>query len=196
MALKHKDEDLPVSEDEYLQGELISDIKHEYIDGHVYAMAGASKNHERITGNVFAELRSLLRNTPCEPFASDLKVKTARGFFYPDAMVVCQDTSSNEYYAETPVIIVEVLSKSTRRLDETVKKIAYQAIPTLQEYVLIEQDFVDLEICRRRAGWVSEHYFMGDTVTFESVGLTLLVEEIYYRVENDDVKAFLEEKRA
>ncbi|MGJ0515056.1 MAG: hypothetical protein ACR65O_04805 [Methylomicrobium sp.] len=60
--------------------------------------------------------------------------------------------------------------------------------------MLIEQDFVDVEICRRSEGWVSEHYFMGDSVTFESVGLTLLVEEIYYRVENDDVKAFLEEK--
>jgi Uma2 family endonuclease len=196
MALKHKDEDLPISEDEYLQGELISDIKHEYIDGHVYAMAGASKNHERITGNFFSEFRSMLRSTPCEPFASDLKVKTARGFFYPDVMVVCKDTSTNEYYAETPVIIVEVLSKSTRRLDETTKRTAYQAISTLQEYVLIEQDFVDVEICRRSQGWVSEHYFMGDTITFESVGLVLPVEEIYYRVENEDVRAFLEEKRA
>lgn len=196
MALKHKDENLPISEDEYLQGELIADIKHEYIDGHAYAMADVSKNHERITGNIFAEFRSLLRKTPCEPFASDLKVKTARGFFYPDAMVVCQDTRGNEYYAETPIIIVEVLSNSTRRLDETIKKLAYQAIPTLQEYVLIEQDFVDVEVCRRSAGWVSEHYFMGDTVTFESVGLTLPVEEIYYRVENEDVRAFVEEKRA
>jgi Uma2 family endonuclease len=196
MALKHKDENLPISEDEYLQGELIADIKNEYFDGHVYAMAGASKNHERITGNIFAEFRSLLREAPCEPFSSDLKVKTARGFFYPDVMVVCQDTSGNEYYAETPIIIVEVLSNSTRRLDETIKKLAYQAIPTLQEYVLVEQDFVDVEVCRRNAGWVSEHYFMGDTVNFESVGLTLPVEEIYYRVENEDVKAFLEEKRA
>jgi Uma2 family endonuclease len=111
-------------------------------------------------------------------------------------MVVCQDTSNNEYYAETPIIIVEVLSNSTRRLDETIKKLAYQAIPTLQEYVLVEQDFVDVEVCRRNAGWVSEHYFMGENVTFESVGLTLPIEEIYYRVENEDVRAFLEEKRA
>jgi Uma2 family endonuclease len=196
MALKQKDEGLRISEDEYLQGELISGVKHEYIDGYVYVMAGASKNHERITGNIFAELRSLLRNTPCEPFASDLKVKTARAFFYPDVMVVCKDTSSNEYYAETPIIIVEVLSKSTRRLDETTKRTAYQTIPTLEEYVLIEQDFVDVEICRRSEGWVSEHYFMGDTVSFESVGLVLPVEEIYYRVENEDVKVFLEDKRA
>jgi Uma2 family endonuclease len=111
-------------------------------------------------------------------------------------MVVCKDTSDNDYYAETPVILVEVLSKSTRRMDETTKKMAYQAIPTLQEYVLIEQDIVDVEVCRRSEGWVSRHYFMGDSVTFEAVGLTLPVEEIYFRVENDDVKSFLEERAA
>jgi Uma2 family endonuclease len=144
-----------------------------------------SPNSARSYGRLLANL-----------FASDLKVKTSRDFFYPDVMVVCQDTSNNEYYAETPIIIVEVLSNSTRRLDETIKKLAYQAIPTLQEYVLVEQDFVDVEVCRRNAGWVSEHYFMGENVTFESVGLTLPIEEIYYRVENEDVRAFLEEKRA
>jgi len=111
-------------------------------------------------------------------------------------MVVCEDTSRNDYYAETPVLIVEVLSQSTRRMDETLKSTAYQAMPFLREYVLIEQDFVDVEVCRRSEGWVSEHYFLGDTVIFESVGLALPVEEIYYRVENDDMKSFLEEKNA
>jgi len=196
MALKHQGEDLPVSEEDYLQGELAGTIKHEYIDGYVYAMAGASKNHERIAGNIFGELRALLRNTPCEPFASDLKVKTAHAFFYPDVMVVCEDSSRNDYYAETPVLIVEVLSQSTRRMDETLKRTAYQAMPSVREYVLIEQDFVDVEVCRRSEGWVSQHYFLGDTVVFESVGLALPVEEIYYRVENDDMKAFREEKKA
>jgi Uma2 family endonuclease len=194
MAFKHKCEDLWISEKEYLEGELVSDIKHEYIDGYVYAMAGASKNHERIAGNVYREFGNHLKNTPCEPFSSDLKVKAGKSFFYPDVMVVCKDTSNNDYYAETPVILVEVLSKSTRRRDETTKRSAYQAIPTLEEYVLIEQDIVDVEVCRRSEGWVSQHYFMGDTVTFESVDVTLPVEEIYYRVENDDVKSFLEER--
>lgn len=194
MTLKHQRETLWISEAEYLQDELVSDIKHEYIDGYVYAMAGASRNHERITGNVYRKLGNHLENTPCEPFSSDLKVKAGRSFFYPDVMVVCKDTGGNDYYTEMPIILVEVLSKSTRRTDETTKRMAYQTIPTLQEYVLIEQDIVDVEVCRHSEGWVSRHYFMGDNVTFESVDLTLTVEEIYYRVENDDVKSFLEER--
>jgi Uma2 family endonuclease len=194
MALKLNKAAELISESEYLEGELISEVKHEYIDGSVYAMAGASKNHERIVGNVFGELRSHLKNSPYEPFSSDIKVKVGQDFFYPDVMVVCEDNSNNDYYAETPVIIVEVLSKSTRRMDETTKKIAYQTIPTLKEYVIIEQDIVDVEVCRKSDNWVSSHYFMGDEVTFESVGLLLSVEDIYFRVDNDDVRSFFEER--
>jgi len=191
MALKLDQATEWISETDYLQGELISEVKHEYFDGSLYAMGGASKNHERIAGNVFGELRSYLKNTPCEPFSSDIKVKVGQDFFYPDVMVVCEDHSDNDYYTETPVIIVEVLSASTRRMDETTKKIAYQAIPTLKEYVIIEQDIVDVEVCRKSDNWVSSHYFMGDEVTFESMGLSLLVEDIYFRVDNNDVKSFL-----
>jgi len=190
MALNLKQEEW-LSEEAYLQGELLSEIKHEYIDGAVYAMAGASKNHQRITANILSGLLTQLINSPCEPFASDIKVKVGSMFFYPDVMVVCKDDTDNEYYTESPKIIVEVLSKSTRRMDETIKKIAYQNLPSLQEYVLIEQDFVDVEVCRRSEGWVSRHYFLGDNVTFDSVGLTLSVADIYQRVENDDVTSFL-----
>jgi Uma2 family endonuclease len=191
MALEHKQEAEWISEEAYLQGELLSETKHEYIDGAVYAMAGASKNHQRITANVSGELWTQLKNTPCEPFSSDIKVKVGSKFFYPDVMVVCKDDTDNDYYTENPVIIVEVLSKSTRRMDETAKKFAYQTLPTLKEYVLIEQDFVDVEVCRRSEGWVSQHYFMGDSVTFESVDVTLSVADIYQRVENDDVSSFI-----
>jgi Uma2 family endonuclease len=194
MALKLNKAAELISESEYLESELISEVKHEYIDGSVYAMACASKNHERIAGNVFGELRSHLKNSPCEPFSSDIKVKVGQDFFYPDVMVVCEDNSNNDYYAETPVIIVKVLSKSTRRMDETTKKIAYQTIPLLKEYVIIEQDIVDVEVCRKSDNWVSSHYFMGDEVIFEPVGLSLSVEDIYFRVENDDVRSFFEER--
>jgi len=191
MALNLKQEHEWISEEDYLQSELFSETKHEYIDGAVYAMAGASRNHQRITANVLSELLTQLKNTPCEPFASDIKVKVGGKFFYPDVMVVCKDDSGNDYYTENPVIIVEVLSKSTRRMDETAKKFAYQTLPTLKEYVLIEQDFVDVEVCRRSEGWVSRHYFLGDSVTLDSVGLTLSVADIYQRVENDDVASFI-----
>lgn len=191
MALKLKQESGWISEEAYLQGELLSETKHEYIDGAVYAMAGASKNHQRIIANVSGELWTQLRNTPCEPFSSDIKVKVGSKFFYPDVMVVCKDDSGNDYYTENPVIIVEVLSKSTRKMDETAKKFAYQTLPTLKEYVLIEQDFVDVEVCRRSEGWVSRHYFMGDSVTFESLDLSLSVFDIYQRVDNEDVTSFV-----
>lgn len=93
----------------------------------------------------------------------------------------------NDLFTELPVILVEALSRSTRRVDETTKRVAYLQIPSLQKYVLIEQDFVDVEVVRRRDGWQSKHYFMGDEITFESIELTLTVEEIYDRVKNTDM---------
>ena len=195
MSANIKQHDHVITEEEYLKGELDSEIKHEYVDGYIYAMSGASKNHERIAGNVYLAYGNHLKKSPCEPFASDIKIKTGSKFFYPDVMVVCKDQTQSEYYTESPTIIVEVLSKSTRRMDEKVKRMAYQSITTLQEYVLIEQDFVDVEVCRRSERWISNHYFMGDEVLFESIRLTLPVEEIYARVENEDVRTYFEEKQ-
>ncbi|MGZ5622272.1 MAG: Uma2 family endonuclease [Methylobacter sp.] len=185
-----------MSEEDYLAGELTSEIKHEYIEGYVYAMADASRNHERIAGNVFGALGNFLKNKPCEPFSSGLKIKAGSRFFYPDVMVVCDEQNQHDYYTDSPVIVVEVLSKASRRVDETTKRIAYQSIPSLQEYVLIEQDFVDVEVCRKSEGWVSSHYFMGDSVLFDSIGLTLTVEEIYARVDNDEVRSYIQEQQA
>ena len=180
-----------ITEEEYLAGEEISAIKHEFVDGEIYAMSGASKNHERIAGNIFVRLHSHLQNSSCEPFSSDVKVKVEDNFFYPDAMVVCDDKTDHDYYTESPTIVVEVLSKSTRRYDETVKRLAYQSISTLQEYILIEQDFVDVEVCRRSDGWKSQHYFSGDAFILDSIGLTLSVDDLYQRVKITDVNDYL-----
>ena len=178
---------------DYLQAELISDIKHEYLEGQIYAMAGASRNHQRIITNMVRNFSEHLKNTPCDTYASDIKVRIGDlAFFYPDVIVTCDDDTDNSYYTEQPTIIVEVLSKSTRRKDETTKRRLYQSLPSLQEYVLIEQDIVDVEICRCSEGWVSEHYFMGDDIMFAAIDLTLSVNEIYQRVLNDDVSAFFD----
>ena len=99
---------------EYLQGELNSQIKHELIDGDAYAMAGVSGNHERISGNIYRKFGNHLENKLCEPFGSDMKVKVDSDFFYPDVIVDCLFDESQPYYTETPAIVVEVLSKSTR----------------------------------------------------------------------------------
>jgi len=80
-----------------------------------------------------------------------------------------------------------VLSKSTHQKDRTTNRFAYLNIPTPQEYVLIEQDFVDIEVIRRKDDWSSKHYFLGDKITFESIGLTLEVKDIYARVNNSDM---------
>ncbi|WP_428353900.1 Uma2 family endonuclease [Methyloprofundus sp.] len=180
-----------VSIEEYLKDELAGDIKHELIDGQIYAMAGASANHERIANNISRRFGNHLEGSPCEPFGSDMKVKIGSKFFYPDVIVDCQFDESSPYYTESPRIIVEVLSKSTRRIDETTKRFSYMNCPVLQEYVLIEQDIVDIEVIRRSEGWISKHYFLGDQVPFTSIDLTLSVEEIYHRVQNDEMQDFL-----
>lgn len=179
-----------ISIEDYLAGELLADTKHEYCNGRVYAMAAATKNHQSIIVNVLAEIRQHLKGTPCRPYGSDVKIKAGQQFFYPDMMVVCADPSSNPYYTEAPLLVVEVLSPSTRRTDQTLKRDAYQALPSVQEYVLIEQDFVDVEVCRRASGWMSKHYFLGDDVCLESIGLTIAVVEIYRWVENEEMEAF------
>jgi Uma2 family endonuclease len=181
----------------YLKDELASETKREYVQGRVYAMAGASKNHQRIILNIASIFRNHLNNTPCDTFTSDIKVRVSDlAFFYPDVIVSCETESNNDYYTEQPLIIVEVLSKSTRRTDETIKRRLYQTLPSLQEYVLIEQDIVDIEICRRAQNWQSEHYFMGDEVSFNAIDLTVSVNSIYERVINDDVQSFFNEQAA
>ena len=164
-------------------------MKRELIEGNAYAMAGTSADHGRIAGNLFAAfLRHLQeRKTPCEPFQADMKVKAGKNFFYPDVLISCEE-EENEYYRNAPLIIVEVVSQSTRKKDNTLR-LSYQNLPSLQEYVLLEQDFVDVEICRRNNHWRPEHYYLGDEVYFAAIELTLPVEEIYARVMNNDMRS-------
>ncbi len=187
--------DNKMTAEEYLAGELISEIKHEYEGGYVYAMAGASKNHEKIIFNLARKLGNHLENAPCDVYTSNIKVYVNKTkFYYPDVMVVCGDDNDNDYYTEQPILIVEVLSDSTQRKDRTIKRWAYQSLPSLQEYVLIEQDFVEVEVSRRSVNWQSQHYFLGDDIFFASLDLKVSVEEIYRRVENEDMLEFLQQQ--
>ena len=194
MAISQKEHHSIVSEADYLEGELHSTIKHEYIDGVIYAMSGAKVNHNQLSGTIFRKLGNHLEGNPCRPFTSDMKVKIDSKYFYPDVMVDCSDLKGGDSYTESPIIIIEVLSKSTRRTDQTIKRTAYLQLPTLLEYVLIEQDIVDIEVVRKSENWQSKHYFLGDKISFDSVGLTLTVEEIYDRVDNEDMTEWLEKK--
>ena len=181
-----------ISVTDYLTGERQSEIKHEYVAGQVFAMAGAKINHNRITRNMSALLWNALQDQPCEPF-SDMLIKTAKDRYrYPDIVVTCNDdTSDDAYVRETPLLIMEVLSRSTRRKDKTEKRAEYIALASLQEYVLIEQDFVEVQIQRRSTQWQAEYFYLGQTMTLASINVTISVADIYQRVDNQDMKAYL-----
>lgn len=180
-----------MTEQEYLEGELLTDIKHEYMDGVVYAMAGAHRNHVRLADNISRRFGNHLEGKTCQSYSSDMKVKVGKNYFYPDVIVDCSN-DEQDYYTESPTIIVEVLSKSTRQKDRTSKRDLYLTIPTLQKYVLIEQDFVDVEIQRRSNSWQSEHFYLDQDVHFQSIDLIVKVSDIYHRVKNEDMQAWLE----
>ncbi len=184
-----------MNENEYLDAEQDAQLRHELIGGYVYAMTGASDKHNKVAGNMFAELRNDLKHmhASCTAYINDMKVKVQNNFYYPDVMVVCDNNDKeSEFYKTKPTIVIEVLSPSTRRIDKTVKKLAYQSLATLQEYVLIEQDKVEIEIFTRSSSWQAEYYYLGDSITFTSIGVTVRVEDIYYQVNNnDDVLAYV-----
>lgn len=187
------------SEQAYVELEKQTNMRHEYIDGHVYAMVGGSFNHSRISQNIASSIRHHLKGKPCEVFAESTKVKTPQAhgranYVYPDVVVDCSVSKAVDNILTTPVIVVEVLSKSTHYSDKVTKRHLYQQIPTLQEYILVEQDVTEVIIRRRRSNWLAEEFFLGDTLILESIALTLTVEEIYERVDNEEMTDWLAQK--
>jgi Uma2 family endonuclease len=174
-----------LSVEDYLAGELISPIKHEYLAGIVYAMAGASKRHNRIAGNIFAKLDLRLEDKPCQPCNTDTKVRIRSRkrtrFYYTDAMVVCDSNADDESYQDNPVVIFEVLSRRTRRIDEGEKKDAYLTIPSLKVYVLVEQEIARVVAHRRSlSGFLAEVFEGLDaTLPLPELGIELPLAEIY-----------------
>lgn len=176
-----------LSIEHYLQGETVSEIKHEYVEGQIYAMAGASINHNRNSSNLLTTIAAQLPD-PCEVFTSDLLVKTrANRFRYPDLVVFCEQHHGSQQFLDNPLLIIEILSKSTRQQDKGVKRTEYLALPSLQEYMLVEQDFVEVEVLRRNQGWKSENYYLGDSFKLESINVELSVVDIYRKVDNIDM---------
>ena len=175
-----------ISVEDYLEGEKISPLKHEFVEGEVYAMAGTSDNHARIAGNTFTALSIHLRDSSCEPFASEIKVRVAINiFYYPDILVSCEENPENPYFRNSPILIIEVTSPSTERIDRQEKLLAYQRIQSVQEYVVIDQHRINIELHRRQSNgnWITYFFDETDTeVEFQSVDLTLQISEIYRRV--------------
>lgn len=172
-----------LSSTDYLAGERIAEIRHEYMDGHVYAMAGRTKAHNQIAGNVYGLLRVHLRGTPCRAFIGDVKVHVAWGrserFYYPDVVAGCESGDADPYIVEQPKLVVEVLSDSTERNDRSDKFYGYRRLASLEEYVLIAQDVQRVEVYRRESGWDLEVYKTTEKFNLRCIGLDLALAEIY-----------------
>lgn len=175
--------------EEYLEIERISPIKHEYLQGQIVAMAGASKAHVIITGNLSALLVNHLRGTGCISYTADMKVRlpSLNIFYYSDLSVTCDDRDriSNEDFILHPKLIVEVLSDSTEAFDRGDKFADYKTIAELEEYVLIHQRQILVERFQRKLNnlWVPQIYRASGTVEFDSIGFACPIENLYENIE-------------
>lgn len=177
-----------LSFEDYLTGEQEVAIRHEYLDGQVYAMAGASERHNTITQTLGSAIDNALRDD-CRVWQSDMKVvgkNDNKPFaYYPDIMAACGENTGDQYTRTNPILIVEVLSPNTARTDRSEKFANYTQIDSLLEYVLVAQDTPYLCIFRRRNAWRMESFYAEDVFTLESVGLTLPVVQVYRRVRKE-----------
>lgn len=168
--------------EEYLERERDALMKHEFVDGVVYMMAGTSRRHNTIALQTHRLLSGGVPK-PCEAFALDIKleVKTADAvqYFYPDGLVTCSELDNDPHIVRQPVLLIEVLSDSTRDYDRDEKFEKYRLLPSLQEYLLIEQDGQRLELFRKRTGWQDERYAPPDEITLKSVSMTMPVMSFY-----------------
>jgi len=184
MSVSRKPELLDVRE--YLEAEKDSRVRHEYIEGQIYAMAGASDRHNRISINLTSGLDSQLGDGPCEVFMADMKVWVSESvFYYPDVVVACDGPGADPYYRKQPRLIIEVSSPGTERIDRSEKLRAYKQIKSLKEYVIVSQESVRIEVFRRGRGdrWNWQVFTkLEEELRFESAGLTMTVADVYRRV--------------
>ena len=181
-----------VSVDEYLTAEEVPFTKCEYIDGWVRAMVGSTLRHNQIKGNCFVYLANTLKGKPCKPYDADTKVRILRKgstrFYYPDVQVVCESNAPTDVYQDRPVLIIEVLSPSTRRYDLDEKMSAFLDIPSLEYYLVLEQH-MPVAILMRRTGdcFAREIYDDVDSnIDLSVLGCFLPLREVYEGIEFTD----------
>ncbi len=182
-----------ISVEEYLDGERDSPVRHEYVDGQVYAMAGGSDRHNRLSLNLASRLNDHLVDSECEAFINDMKIKVGEVlYYYPDVVVACDETPTDRYTREHPVLVVEVIPPSTERTDRQEKLIAYKRVPSMREYILASQDRMLIEIHRRIGDsdeWTREILINpDDLLRLESVKLNLQLKDVYRNVRFDDLQ--------
>jgi len=180
----------PVSIDDYLAGEELSEVKHEYLGGTVHAMAGGTNDHGAISFNALLSLGKRLDGKQCRPFTSDTKVRIEFSdhirFYYPDAQVVCLPNPGGDHFQDRPVVVTEVLSESTRRTDLGEKRDAYLSIATLKVLLLVGSDGAYVLVHRRRpeGGFAAEEYKdLEAVIELSEIGAALPLAELYERIE-------------
>jgi Uma2 family endonuclease len=175
---------------EYLAGEERSPFKHEYIGGVVYAMAGGTNTHNLIASNCLGLLHAALRGKRCRAFNSDTKIRVRlpghTRFYYPDVSVVCQFNQPDDTFQDSPVVVVEVLSESTRRTDQLEKRDAYLTIPALSAYVMIDGARHEVVVLTRTENGIQSRRYtnLSDVIPLPDIDAELRLAEIY------DVVAF------
>jgi Uma2 family endonuclease len=155
----------------YLAGELRSPVRHEYLAGQVYAMAGAGERHNRIALNLAFKLRRTARGGPCGVFIADMKVRVDAHdvCYYPDVMVICDPADDDEYVKRRPCLIAEVLSPTTEATDRPEKWLAYRDLPSLRYYLLVGSDRRQIELYARNAlnEWETAELETGGTLEIQ-----------------------------
>ena len=179
-----------MTEAEYLAFERSSEIKHEFVGGEIYAMSGASRNHNLIAGSTYVAIYSQLRGKGCETYPSDMKVRTPStgSYVYPDISVVCGDPQFDDEQRDVllnPGVVIEVLSPNTEAYDRGKKFARYREIESLQEYILISQDQPHIERFVRQADGMwqfSDVRGLEGSVTLASIGCQLALQAVYEQV--------------
>ena len=169
-----------ISVEDYLAGEKDADVRHEYVNGYVYAMAGSTPAHNIIAINIARAFGNALENRDCVVYASDMKIRaSATVYYYPDVMVVCDNDLTLDYQNK-PCVVVEVLSGSTARKDLHEKQLFYQSVETLELYLLV--DSLSVQVVghyRTEEGWEERLFEPGDTIPVPCVDTELSHPQIY-----------------
>ena len=182
-----------VSPEEYLRLERQAAYKSEYLNGEIFAMSGANRQHNLIAGNIFGELRQQLKNRPCQSYVSDMRVKVSSNglYTYPDVIVVCGEPEFEDKELDTllnPTVLIEVLSQSTERYDRIAKTSYYRTIESLREHLLVAQHEVRLEQYLRQSDgqWTQMQYTStSEVVQLTSIDCSLQLTDIYDKVTFD-----------
>lgn len=179
------------TEAEYLTVEDAADVRHELVDGVLYAMVGGSDDHNLISLNLAMAFSGHLSDE-CQVFEQAMKLRiatdAASDFYYPDLMVSCDPTDRAKLFRERPIIVGEVLSPSSEREDRREKFYTYKSIETVQEIIIALQDVPQIELYRRANAWQVEAFYLDDDISFPSVDMTVPVRQLYRRTQFQNAK--------